>query len=104
MSTLQDLLAQKAELERKIQETQRNERQAAVDKVRALMAEFGLSVEDLVGKATGPGRKKAATDGTRKAAVKYRDASGNTWSGRGLQPRWLKEALAKGKSLSDFSV
>lgn len=104
MSTLQDLLAQKADLERKIQETQRNERQAAVDKVRALMAEFGLSVEDLGGKASGPGRKKASGDGTRKAAVKYRDAAGNTWSGRGLQPRWLKEALAKGKSLSDFSV
>jgi DNA-binding protein H-NS len=104
LSTLQDLLAQKADLERKIQETQRNERQAAVDKVRALMAEFGLSVEDLGGKASGSGRKKAAGDGARKAAVKYRDAAGNTWSGRGLQPRWLKNALAKGKALSDFAV
>lgn len=103
MSTLQDLLAQKADLERKIQETQRNERQTAIDKVRALMAEFGLTVEDLGGKASGAGRKKAA-DGTRKAAVKYRDAAGNTWSGRGLQPRWLKEALAKGKALSNFAV
>ena len=104
MSTLQELLAQKAELERKIQETQRNERQGAIDKVRALMAEFGLSVEDLGGKATSTGRKKASGDGTRKAAVKYRDAAGNTWSGRGLQPRWLKEALGSGKSLADFAV
>lgn len=104
MSTLQDLLAQKAELERKIQETQRNERQAAIDKVRALMAEFGLSIDDLGGKSSSAGRKKAAGDGTRKAAVKYRDAAGNTWSGRGLQPRWLKEALSSGKSLADFAV
>lgn len=105
MSTLQELLAQKAELERKIQETQRNERQAAIDKVRALMAEFGLSVDDLGGKSPSNGRKKASGgDGTRKAAVKYRDAAGNTWSGRGLQPRWLKEALASGKSLQDFAV
>ena len=76
--------------------------------VAGALGEHGASkvyaTGDLGGKATGPGRKKAATDGTRKAAVKYRDASGNTWSGRGLQPRWLKEALAKGKSLSDFSA
>jgi DNA-binding protein H-NS len=36
--------------------------------------------------------------------VKYRDAAGNTWSGRGLRPRWLNNALAKGKALSDFAV
>lgn len=104
MSTLQELLAQKAELERQIQETQRHERQAAIEKVRSLMAEFGLSVEDLSGKsAAATGRRKPA-EGTRKAAVKYRDAQGNTWSGRGLQPRWLREALASGKTLQDFSV
>lgn len=104
MSTLQELLAQKAELERRIQETQRSERQGAIDKVRALMAEFGLSVEDLGGKVSSAGRKKASGDGVRKAAIKFRDAAGNTWSGRGLQPRWLKEALASGKSLNDFAV
>lgn len=105
MSTLQELLAQKAELDRKIQETQKAERTAAIEKVRALMAEFGLSMDDLSGKASSatPARKKSG-DGTRKAAVKYRDAAGNTWSGRGLQPRWLKEALSGGKSLQDFAV
>ena len=104
MSTLQDLLAQKAELERKIQETQRSERAAAIEKVRALMAEFVLSVEDLNGKAPASSGRKKSGDGTRKAAVKYRDSAGNTWSGRGLQPRWLKEALAGGKALQDFAV
>ena len=104
MSTLQELLAQKADLERKIQETQRHERQSAIEKVRALMAEFGLSVEDLNGKSASTSSRKKSSDGTRKAAVKYRDAAGNTWSGRGLQPRWLREALSQGKSLNDFSV
>lgn len=37
------------------------------------------------------------------ASVIYRDAAtGQTWSGKGLQPKWLKVALARGKSLSDF--
>ena len=43
--------------------------------------------------------KKARPD------VKYRDArTGETWSGRGLQPKWLKVALASGKKLSDFAT
>lgn len=35
--------------------------------------------------------------------IKYRNpATGDTWTGRGLQPRWLKAALAEGRSLDDF--
>ncbi len=38
-------------------------------------------------------------------AAKYVDpATGSTWSGRGLQPAWLKAALADGKELADFEV
>jgi H-NS histone family. len=40
----------------------------------------------------------------RKALVKYRDRSGNTWAGRGAKPRWLVAALKKGKKLKDFEV
>lgn len=40
-----------------------------------------------------------------KPAVKYRNAeTGETWTGRGLQPKWLKAALAAGAQLSDFAV
>lgn len=40
-----------------------------------------------------------------KNPVKYRDpATGMTWSGRGLQPKWLKVALADGKRLEDFAT
>lgn len=38
-------------------------------------------------------------------AVKYRDpATGCTWSGKGLQPRWLKVALEDGADLADFQT
>ena len=41
----------------------------------------------------------------RKVAAKYRDsATGNSWSGRGLQPNWLKAALASGRKLEEFAV
>jgi DNA-binding protein H-NS len=40
----------------------------------------------------------------RKAPVKYRDRSGNTWAGRGAKPRWLVAALKQGKKLKDFEI
>jgi hypothetical protein len=40
----------------------------------------------------------------RKAPIKYRDGSGNTWAGRGAQPVWLREKLKAGAKLEDFAV
>jgi DNA-binding protein H-NS len=38
-------------------------------------------------------------------APKYRHpGTGETWSGRGLQPKWLKAALASGKKIGDFAI
>ena len=101
MANLQDLLSQKAEIERQISDARRTERNDAVAKVRALMAEHGLTAADLVAKATGT---RATTSG-RKVAAKYRDpATGQTWTGRGLKPKWLAAALEAGKQLNDFAV
>ena len=101
MPKLTDLLAQKANLDKQIELAQREERSAAISQIKALMAEHGLTVADLGGRAPKTGK----AGGTAKVAAKYRNqATGETWSGRGLQPRWLKAALAEGKKLSDFAV
>ena len=102
MSSLKDLIAQRAELERQIDEKGRQERSDAISKVRALMADHGLSASDLAG---GRGAAKTATSKGSKVAAKYRNTdTGETWSGRGLQPKWLKSAIAAGKKIEDFSV
>ena len=101
MATLQELIAQKETLEKQIALKQRQDREAAISKVRSLMAEYGLAVSDLTAKAAKGSRKAGGT----KVAAKYRNKStGESWSGRGLQPRWLKAALAAGRTLQDFSV
>ncbi len=102
--TLQDLLAQKAELERQIIETQRNERAEAIAQVRALMSQYGLTLAD-IGTGPRPPPARSAPRPTAKVAPKYRDpATGQTWSGRGLQPNWLKAALASGRTLDEFTI
>lgn len=102
MPDLKDLIAQRAALDQQIAQAQRDARAQAIAQVKTLMAEHGLTQADLVAKRGKPG--KAKTGGT-KVAAKYRNkATGETWSGRGLQPRWLKAALAGGKKLADFAV
>lgn len=106
-----DLLAQKAALERQSAEIQRQlsqvlkqERAGIITKIRALMDAHGLTLEDLGG---SKGLKASGGAGTKKIAVapKYRDpATGNTWSGRGLKPKWLSAALAAGKAIEEFKI
>jgi DNA-binding protein H-NS len=100
MSTLSELMEQKAALEKRIADARRDGRSDAVQKIRALMAEHGLTVADLSRKTSaGPTRKGS------KVAAKYRNATtGETWSGRGLQPKWLRAALASGRKLTDFAL
>jgi DNA-binding protein H-NS len=103
MATLNELLAQKAALEKQIMDAQREERASAIAQVKSLMAQYGLSLADLGSRSAPVQAPKKA--GSGKVAPKYRDpATGDSWSGRGLQPKWLKAALAAGRTLSDFLI
>lgn len=97
MATLTELIAQKEALEKQIQEQRQTELSDAIGKVRSLIAEYGLTQEDIFGGARAP--KKVKTEGS-KVAAKYRDpVSGKEWSGRGLAPKWLQ-----GRDKSEFLI
>lgn len=69
--------------------------------VEEMAASMGVSVTDLLGVKAG-GRKKAAT----KVSPKYRNPANpdQTWSGRGLMPRWMREAVEQGAKKEDFLI
>lgn len=108
MATLLELLAQREAIAKQIETLQGAERAKAIDEIRKLMAEHGLTMADIAG--GGRASKAAKTtraDGTPKQTVapKYRNAqTGDTWSGRGLQPKWLKAAIESGAKLEDFAI
>jgi len=107
--SLTDLLAQKAALEKQIADFQKEKRGDAIAKVKAMMAEYGLTAADIGNSKVAPAAPAAAPKKTKaagkKVAAKYRNpATGDTWSGRGLKPKWLTAALAGGASLSDFAL
>jgi DNA-binding protein H-NS len=109
MSSYQDLLAQKAalakqaaDLEKQLQEARKAERAGVIAQIKNLLAEHDLTVADLglkAGKASAGGAVKG------KVAPKYRNKdTGETWTGRGLQPKWVQAAIATGKKLEDFTI
>lgn len=113
MSNYQELLAQKAalekqaaDLEKQLQDARRAERAGVIAQIKSLLTEHGLTVADL---GLKPGKPAAGTGGSasagRKVAPKYRNAqTGETWTGRGLQPKWVQAAVASGKKLEDFVI
>ena len=104
MSKINELIAARVEREKRIAEMQRDARAMNIAKVRAVMAEFGVTAADIKGKSTA-GRASGADKPKRQVAIKYHNkATGDSWAGRGKQPRWLTAALASGAKITDFAV
>lgn len=83
-----ELLQKREALELEIAQARQNEISSAVTRVRELVAEYGLTVQDVF-----PGRaaKVASSKPVSKVAAKYRDpATGQTWTGRGKAPKWIE--------------
>ena len=92
MTSYKELLQQREALEQKINEARHRELSDAVSQVRALVAEYGLTAQDVfpTGRSAGKSAGRSSTAGT-KVAPKYRNpATGETWTGRGKAPRWIQ--------------
>lgn len=115
-----ELLKQAAELDARVEAARVAEKAAAIDAIKGQMTAHGVSLQDLGAPAVKAARRartpkapRPAGDGThptkgKKVAIKYRgvDEKGQpaAWSGRGLQPKWLREAIRAGAKLEQFKV
>lgn len=92
---------QLAQLRKQAEDYRNQERAGIIDELRQKISEYGLTAADLKLSTRAPKSKAIKSS----AAAKYRGPDGETWSGgRGRKPRWVTEALAAGKSLSDFEI
>ena len=116
-----------AELNREIEALQvqaevarQKEKAGVVERIRDAIAVYGLTAEEL-----GLGRKVTKTTALKTgdsnsvrrgrgadnalapkpiSSLKYQDAAGNTWGGRGPKPKWLRAGIAEGRSLESFAI
>ena len=101
MTTLDQLIAQAQKLNQQISELRKSERSRAIAEIQQIMATHGLTPQDLADASKSS--KRSGLIG-KPVAAKFADGNGNSWSGRGLKPRWLTAALNDGKKLEDFAV
>jgi len=91
-----------AALQAKAAKLKRQEVGEVLTKIKKAIAAYGITAQELFGKAVST-KTKAAARKTKSARVpKYGDGDGNVWGGMGPRPQWLRDALASGKQLADF--
>jgi DNA-binding protein H-NS len=97
MADLQELLRQQQALNAQIEEARRSEVASAVAKVRELVQQYTLTVNDVFPSGSGNRRRNRVLG---KVAPKYRDPStGKTWTGRGKAPKWIE-----GKDRNQYAI
>jgi DNA-binding protein H-NS len=98
MSVYLELLAQRQELDRQIEEVRKNEVAAAVRQVKDIIQEFGLTAAQC-----GFGSNSTA-EVRRPAKAKYITPDGKTWTGRGKPPNVFKALVEAGHKMEEFLI
>ena len=116
MSNLIDIQGQIDKLQKQASDIRAKEFDKTVRDILATMQAFGITNKDLLAASGKAGKSKAGKTGKRprvkspkttagvSVAPKYRGPNGETWSGRGLTPRWLAALEAQGSRKEDFAI
>lgn len=88
---LQELIAQRTAIESQIAHLKSQERKDRIEEIKAVMQRYGIKADELAAKPK------------IKVKVKYM-LDGNTWTGRGKHPVWVRDALAAGRTLESMLI
>jgi DNA-binding protein H-NS len=96
--SIEELIRLGAEVDRLIRQRIASEKQSA-------LATLDMLKRYESGNWKKKGTEPAAKKHRAKPAPRYRDPlTGQTWTGRGMLPRWLKNAIKAGKNKEDFKI
>ena len=112
--SLSQINSQIAKLHREAEALKAKEATGVISRIRQAIDHYGLTASDLglgtararSGASIKPAPRKLSKRSKRKASgvIKYRDDSGNSWTGHGRSPAWYKLALESGKTRDDLLV
>ena len=96
--SLEELKALQKDVKSAIANFEKRKRAEAKKAIEAVAKEHGLSLNDILG--VGGKSPRAA------APAKYKNPAdpSQTWSGRGRQPQWYKDAIAAGKKPASLVI
>lgn len=97
MTTYKEIRTRIAKLEQEAEALRKSEVAAVISEIKTKMAEYGITSKDL-----GVIKNKTKKQSGAASPAKYKNKTGQTWSGRGRKPKWVIEAMATGKTLEDM--
>lgn len=99
MSTLTEIQAQIADLQKQAQEIINIERKAVLEDIKAKMAAYSITMEELERKG------KAVKSAPRSPSpIKYKKSETEYWVGRGPKPQWVKGIESNGENIEIYRV
>jgi DNA-binding protein H-NS len=100
--SLSDLNELAARVQKAIAAKKDEERGETLNALKALASSKGYSLDELLGK--GPGGRRQRSDKGVKLKPKFQGPNGETYTGRGPTPGWLKALEAKGHKRDRYLV
>jgi len=93
--TLDELRTLRKDVDAAIKNFEKRKKKEALIAAQKAAQEHGFSLDEVLGGKTGT-----------KGAPKYANPGNpeQTWTGRGRQPQWVKDAFAAGKTLEDLAI
>ena len=112
MSEYAELQSQIAALQKRADAMLQAERKVAIKTINELVAAFAIARNEIkfsgaVSAGTQPkasGARKPHPSAGKSVPPRFRDTKGNSWSGRGMRPKWLREAIAAGAAIESFRI
>jgi DNA-binding protein H-NS len=91
------------QLKKELTQRESQERTQAIEKILAIAKSVGSTVEDLMAGTKAGAKPKAP--GTA-VAPRYRNPADSTqqWTGRGRQPKWVKDWVEAGNDLEGLRI
>jgi DNA-binding protein H-NS len=95
--TAQELRSIRDTAEKKSQSKLADAKAAVLEEMKGKLSALGLTLNDVV-----PSRRSRKSK--TSVSVKYRSPDGETWSGRGHAPLWLRQLELQGHNREEFRV
>ena len=98
--SLDELHELAAKAQRALEDKRRESRKAVITQIKELADSIGVTVTITDGERPASARKGS------KVPPKYRNPNNpnQTWTGRGVKPRWLAALVNEGRSADDFLI
>jgi len=104
MSALIEIQNQIALLQKQANEIRSFELTQTIQEILSKMEAYGITLDDLERIKGRPRKHSVSNKSVNPAPVKYRGPNGETWSGRGLMPKWLRALTDQGQSKESYLI